>query len=164
MSDATPPDRLAALQASPLSQGLTPEQLGVLAGVMRLEAVAARTVIGAEGAADDCLYSVVDGSLGVIKHLGTPDEALLVMLAPGDLAHELGFLDGTQRHASLVAQVPSRVLVLERAALEGLIDAHPRLVFRVMCAIVSVVHRIQTRMAVQAVELTNYVYKQHGRY
>jgi hypothetical protein len=33
-----------------------------------------------------------------------------------------------------------------------------------MCAIVRTVHRVQTRLSLQAAELTNYVTKQHGRY
>ena len=42
----------------------------------------------------------------VVRHLGTPDETVLATLYAGDLAHELGFLDGMPRHASLVATSP----------------------------------------------------------
>ena len=49
-------------------------------------------------------------------------------------------------------------------ALESLIDAQPRIVYEVMCAIVRAAHRVQARLSVQAVELMNYVFKQHGRY
>ena len=59
---------------------------------------------------------------------------------------------------------PGRVLVLEREKLESLIDSHPRILYRVMCAIVRTVHRVQTRLSMQASELTNYIVKQHGRY
>jgi hypothetical protein len=33
-----------------------------------------------------------------------------------------------------------------------------------MRAIVRTVHAIQRRLSMQSVELTNYIYKQHGRY
>jgi hypothetical protein len=33
-----------------------------------------------------------------------------------------------------------------------------------MCSIVRAVHRLQTRLSMQAAELTNYIVKQHGRY
>ena len=33
-----------------------------------------------------------------------------------------------------------------------------------MCIRDSTVHRIQTRLSMQASELTNYIVKQHGRY
>jgi len=56
------------------------------------------------------------------------------------------------------------VLVLTKRALESMIDAQPRIVYEIMCAIVRAAHRVQARLSVQAVELMNYVFKQHGRY
>jgi CRP/FNR family transcriptional regulator, cyclic AMP receptor protein len=153
-----------SLRASPLAAELSAEQTAVLARQVRLESVPAQQVLAREGLADNHLMVVVEGSLGVVKHRGTPDETLLATLLPGDFAHELGFLDGAPRYASLVALSDSRVLVLEREKLESLIDSQPWIVYRVMGAIVRTVHRIQTRLSIQAAELTNYVFKQHGRY
>jgi CRP/FNR family transcriptional regulator, cyclic AMP receptor protein len=153
-----------AVSASPLAQDLSPQQASVLAGVMREERHAAGAVLAREGTADTKLYVIVAGTLGVIKAHGTPDQQLLLTLNPGDLAHELGFMDGAERYASLVARSELRVLVLERDALEGLIDSQPRLVYGVLRAIVRAVHRVQKGLAVQASELTNYIVKQHGRY
>ena len=48
--------------------------------------------------------------------------------------------------------------------LEGLLDSNPHLVYRVMRAIVRVVHELQRRLSMQTAELTNYLYKTHGRY
>jgi CRP-like cAMP-binding protein len=161
-----PPDPALhdALRSSRLAQDLTPEQSVVLATVVRLQSFSAGAVLAREGSPDNRLYVLVDGSLSVVKNQGTPEEAMLVTLGAGDFAHELGFLDGAERYASLVAAIDSRVLVLEREGLESLIESHPRIVYRVMCAIVRTVHRIQTRLSMQASELTNYIVKQHGRY
>jgi CRP/FNR family transcriptional regulator, cyclic AMP receptor protein len=153
-----------AVKASRLAEGLSDEQVGVLAGLLRLESVQPQQVLAREGDADNRLYAVVQGSLVIVKHAGTPDESMLVTLGAGDFAHELGFLDGTPRYASLVAAAPGQVLVLEREGLESLIDSHPRILYSVMCAIVRTVHRVQTRLSMQASELTNYIVKQHGRY
>lgn len=153
-----------ALLASPLARDLTSEQASVLAGLLALEKFQRKQVLASEGDIDNRLLVVVDGALGVVKHIDTPDETLLTTLHPGDFAHELGFLDGTARFASLVAASDTSVLVLERERLESLIDSHPRILYGVMCAIVRIVHRVQTRLSVQASELTNYVVKQHGRY
>jgi CRP-like cAMP-binding protein len=57
-----------------------------------------------------------------------------------------------------------RVLGLERAKLEALLDSQPHIVYRVMRAIVRRVHQTQHRLAAQSAELQNYVFKQHGRY
>ena len=114
-----------------------------------------------EGLVDNRLFVIVQGALSIVKHRGTPDETVLATLQPGDFAQELGFLDSAPCHASLVAASDVRVLVLEREQLESLIDTHPRILYAVMYA---TVHRVQTRLSVQASELTNYIVKQHGRY
>jgi len=155
---------LEAVRASRLAEGLSDGEINILAGLLRLESVEAKQVLAREGSVDNRLYAVVEGSLVIVKHEGTPDETRLATLKPGDFAHELGFLDGAPRHASLLAESAARVLVLEREKLETLIDTHPWILYRVMCAIVRTVHRVQTRLAMQATELTNYIVKQHGRY
>lgn len=153
-----------AVQASPLSAGLDAAQQAVLATRLRLESVQAAQVLAEEGQIDNRLFVIAQGTLSIVKHRGTPDETVLATLKPGDFAHELGFLDGAARHASLVAASDGQVLVLEREQLESLIDTHPRILYAVMCTIVRTVHRVQTRLSVQASELTNYIVKQHGRY
>ena len=161
-----PPDAvlLQAVKASRLAEGLNDEQVAVLARVLTLQPVKAHQLIAREGSTDSRLYVILQGSLMIVKHIGTPDETTLAVLQAGDFAHELGFLDGAPRYASLQVATAGQVLVLEREKLESLIDAHPRIVYAVMCAIVRTVHRVQTRLAMQATELTNYIVKQHGRY
>jgi len=158
------PALLDALRASPLSSGLDPAQVQVLGGLLRLHPVQVGAVLGEEGLPDNRLFVVVQGALAIVKHRGTPDETVLATLKPGDFAHELGFLDGAPRHASLVGASDGQVLILEREQLESLIDTHPRILYAVMCTIVRTVHRVQTRLSLQASELTNYIVKQHGRY
>jgi CRP/FNR family transcriptional regulator, cyclic AMP receptor protein len=158
------PALFETVKASRLAEGLNAEQVAVLARLLTLESVQPHQLLAREGNADNRLYVIVQGSLSLVKHLGTPDETMLATLKSGDFAHELGFLDGAERYASLLAASAGQVLVLEREKLESLIDTHPRILYGVMCAIVRTVHRVQTRLAMQATELTNYIVKQHGRY
>lgn len=155
---------LQATRASRLAAGLSEDRVAVLAGVLQLQACPQGAVLAREGAVDDRLYVIVDGKLSIVKHLGQDDEETLITLGAGDFVHELGFLDGKERYASLRAATAAHVLVLERGSLEALIDTHPRVLYAVMCAILRTGHNVQTRMAVQAAELTNYIVKQHGRY
>ncbi|HYJ98474.1 MAG TPA: cyclic nucleotide-binding domain-containing protein [Burkholderiaceae bacterium] len=154
----------AALQASPLGAGLSAAQLTTLAEVVRLATFKAGDVLAREGRTDDHLVAVVEGTLNVVKGIDGEQPEILATLKSGRLAHELGFLDGSERYASLVATEATRVLLLERAGLEGLIERAPQVLYHVMCAIVRSAHLAQTRMAMQASELTNYIVKQHGRY
>jgi CRP-like cAMP-binding protein len=86
------------------------------------------------------------------------------MLTKGDLAGELGFMDGRPHYAALRATGPTQVLCLQRDRLESLLQREPVIVYRVMRAIFRVVHVILNRMAMQTSELTNYLYKVHGKY
>ncbi|HEY2188925.1 MAG TPA: cyclic nucleotide-binding domain-containing protein [Caldimonas sp.] len=153
-----------AVRASPLAAGLSQQQIVVLAGLLGRESFQAGEVIAREGTVDDRLVVVVDGTLDIVRHRGTHDETVLATLRAGDLAHELGFLDGTPCYATLVASSPVRVLMLERGRLESLIDSEPRVLYAVMRAILRTTHALQARLSMQALELTNYVVKQHGRY
>lgn len=158
------PELSDAVRSSPLGRDLSQRQVEVLASLMRLHSYLPHQVLASEGTVDSHLVVVVGGAADVVRHRGTPDETLLVTLRAGDLAHELGFIDGTAHYASLVAAEATQVLRLERGGLEGLIDTDPHLLYAVMCAIVRTVHGIQARLSMQSLELTNYVVKQHGRY
>lgn len=164
MMNSADPTLLEAVRANPLCTGLDASQRAVLSTRLRLEAVQAAQLLAEEGQDDSRLFVIVQGSLCIVKHRGTPDETVLATLKPGDFAHELGFLNGAPRHASLVGASDGQVLVLEREHLESLIDTHPRILHAVMCAIVRTVQRVQTRLSVQSSELTNYIVKQHGRH
>ncbi|MDR0250946.1 MAG: hypothetical protein LBI35_06530, partial [Burkholderiales bacterium] len=82
----------------------------------------------------------------------------------GNFAGELGFMDNTERYASLVALAPTQTFTLSRTKLETLLDKEPRIVYNVMRAILRVAHQVQHRLSMQQTELTNYLYKQQGRY
>jgi CRP/FNR family transcriptional regulator, cyclic AMP receptor protein len=152
------------LSSSKLAFELTAAQCATLARSMTMRDLKQGDVLVREGDTDDHLYVVASGSLGIIKAAGTDNEVTLNALRPGDVAGELSFLDGTTRFASLVALSDTRVLGLSRGDLEALLDSDAHLVYRVMRAIVRIVHDIQRRLSMQTVELTNYLYKTHGRY
>jgi CRP-like cAMP-binding protein len=152
------------LANSKLAAEMTDEQRKALAAAMTLRELAPGEVLVREGDTDDHLYVVASGVLGIIKAAGTENEMTINTVKAGDVVGELSFLDGATRYASLVAMSSSRVLGLSRGDLESLLDKNPQLVYRVMRAIVRVVHDIQRRLSMQTVELTNYLYKTHGRY
>ena len=155
---------LEGLSASRLAVELNDDERRILAGALSLRDLRHGEVLIREGSADDHLYVVVSGVLGVVKNAGTEEEMTLNAIRPGNVVGELSFLDGATRYASLVALSDTRVLGLSRADLEGLLDSQPKVVYHVMRAIVRVVHDIQRRMSMQTAELTNYLYKTHGRY
>jgi CRP-like cAMP-binding protein len=155
---------LDALRGSRLARELSDDQMRVLANSVAFRDLAPGEVLVPEGASDNHLYVVVSGSLGVVKNAGMADAVTLFTLGNGDFVGELGFIDGTRHYASLLAAAPTRVFGIEREKLEALLGTHPDIVYRVMRAIIRTVHEIQRRLSMQSTELSNYIYKQHGRY
>jgi CRP/FNR family transcriptional regulator, cyclic AMP receptor protein len=155
---------LAGLSSSKLAVELNEAERRILADAMRPRDLQQGEVLVREGSADDHLYVVLSGVLGVVKGAGMEEEVTLNAIRPGNMVGELSFLDGASRYASLVALSDTRVLGLSRSDLEALLETNPKVVYHVMRAIVRVVHDIQRRMSMQTAELTNYLYKTHGRY
>ena len=153
-----------ALKASKLGQELSEQQLDSLAPLITFRNLTDGEVLVAEGTSDNHLYVLLSGALAVTRNAGKPEALVLFTLGPGDLVGELSFIDGTPHYAALVARGPTRVFGLERERLESLAVSRGELVYHVMRAIVRTTHQIQRRLSMQSVELTNYLYKQHGRY
>jgi CRP-like cAMP-binding protein len=157
-------DRIDALKSTKLAAELDSEQVKTLAALVTLRDLKPGEVLVKEGPSDNHLYVILSGDLSVVKNAGSEAAETLFTLDAGDFVGELSFIDGTARYASLVALDQVRVLGLEREKLESLLRTHPEIVYRVMRAILRTVHQIQRRLSIQSVELTNYIYKQHGRY
>ena len=153
-----------ALRHSRLGTELTSEQMQILAGILAFRDLEPGDVLVPQGTSDNHLYVIVRGALAVVRNAETPERMTLLTLTAGDLVGELSFIDETPHYASLVATSPTRVLGLERERLEALLAKEPLVVYRVMRAIVRTVHEIQRRISMHATELTNYIYKQHGKY
>jgi CRP-like cAMP-binding protein len=161
MTTTTPYD---ALRASRLAAELSDEQCRKLAARIVLRDLEDGEVLVKEGTSDSHLYVLVAGTIAVARGAGTPEEVQLFTLGAGDTVGELSFLDDNVHYASFVARGAVRVFGLERAQLEALLDGDAQIVYRVMRAIVRRVHQNQHRLAAQATELSNYIFKQHGRY
>jgi len=157
-------DRLEALRHSRLAGELSNDQCRVLSELVTLRDLKDGDVLVTDGRVDNHLYVIVKGLLGVVKNAGRLEEVTLFTIGAGDFVDELSFIDGTEHYASVVARGDTRVLGLEREKLESLLTTHPDIVYKVMRAIIRAAHQIQRRLSMQSVELTNYIYKQHGKY
>ena len=157
--------KLELVRNSALAVELTGDQCGVLAELVSVRSLADGEVLVPEGASDNHLYAIVVGALAVARQVEADGQWInLHLLTKGDLAGELGFMDGRPRYAALRATGPTQVLCLEREKLESLLEREPVVVYRVMRAIFRVVHVILNRMSMQTSELTNYIFKVHGKY
>ena len=161
----TAANTLELVRNSALAVELTGDQCAVLADLVKARSLRDGELLVEQGATDNNLYVVVSGALAVARRVeATGEWVTLHTLNRGDLGGELGFMDGRPHYAGLRASGPTQVLCLAREKLESLLAREPVIVYRVMRAIFRVVHVILNRMAMQNSELTNYIYKVHGKY
>lgn len=94
------------------------------------------------------------------------EKATLHLLQPGDIAGIITFVGGdtTQISATIQVKKDSKVILLERAKFENLLNSNPAIVYYVMRGLVRHVHGIVRRMNMQSVEMTNYIHRTGGRY
>lgn len=149
---------------STLGAELSQEEADALSGIMSTRELADGEFLISEGTTDDALHVLLDGKLEVVKDAGAGEPASLAILRDGDLAGELSFIDGATHTVGLRALCHTRILSLQRADFEDLVDKDPQLVYKVMRAVARSAHRIVHRMNYEFIELNNYIFKQHGRY
>ena len=147
-----------------LKEDISEDECRVLTAAFQLQKLTADEILLREGEQDDALYIVIDGDIVATREAGGGEYVILSHLKPGDIAGAMGFIDGNSHSATLRASKHSHVLTLHRDVLEGMVDAHPHLVYKVMKMIIRSVHQTLLRMNRQFVEMNNYIMKEHGRY
>jgi CRP-like cAMP-binding protein len=152
------------LLGSPLGSELSKTEADALGALMSSRDLEDGDFLISEGTADDSLHVLLKGKLEVVKRTGAGETASIALLRDGDLAGELSFVDGAIHTVGLRALCDCQILSLKRADFESIIDQHPQLVYKVMRAVARSAHRILHRMNHDFVELSNYIFKQHGRY
>jgi CRP-like cAMP-binding protein len=152
------------LKHSTLVRDLTPEQCDELSEIMDTRKLKDGEMLIEQGEHNETMFIVADGGLAVERTSSGGDELVLHILKPGDLAGEMGFIDGSEHSATLRAKGNTTVVCLRRSSLESILSSKPSLVYGFMCGVVRTVHRILREMNMQYVELNNYITKTHGRY
>jgi CRP-like cAMP-binding protein len=157
-------DKAKLIAGSSLGAELSDSEVEILGTLMDERSLADDEFLFEDGKADDSLHIILTGKVEVVKRTGDDNFASLAVLREGELAGELSFIDGAPHTVGLRALCETRVLSLKRKAFEGIIDSNPQLVYKVMRAVARSAHRIVHRMNTEFVELSNYIFKQHGRY
>ena len=158
---------LQALRNSTLSEELRDSEVELLASLITVRDYKAGDSILKPGDTElkDTLLILGSGDVEATALTGG-EKMTLHLLQPGDLAGIIGFVGGNvmQITATVVAKTDSSVLLLDRVRFESLLNTNPAIVYYVMRGIVRNVHGIVRRMNMQSVEMSNYMFKQGGRY
>ena len=152
------------IQHSALFGDLSEAQCNDLSMIATTRSLDDKEVLIEQGKIDETLHIVSSGALAVERTTAGGDAVTMHILKPGDLAGEMGFVDGSEHTATLRAIGTASVVSIGRKDLESLLFTKPEVVYGLMRGIVRAGHRILREMNLQAVELSNYITKTHGRY
>jgi CRP/FNR family cyclic AMP-dependent transcriptional regulator len=157
-------ENVAALMQSPLVVEMNDAEISALARIVQIRDCEDGEVLVEEGESNSHLYVPISGKIAITKRDEHNEWNVLHTLRAGDLAGELSFMDGEPRYASLIANGPTRVLVLDRPLFEELLQTHPVVVYKAMRAIMRVAHKVQRRLSMQMVDMQHYLYRTGGKY
>ena len=113
-------DKMDRLEAVPLFQACTRQQLRAVAKIAEVFDAPAETVVIRAGEPGEEFFLIVEGTARV--HVSARKR---LRLRPGDYFGEMSLLDGEPRSATVVAETPLRMLVITRRHFRRLFDKVP---------------------------------------
>jgi serine phosphatase RsbU (regulator of sigma subunit) len=117
----------------PIFQSLSEEEVKRLAQVVNVVEMPKGAILLREGEAGDRFYVIIEGTVEIIKALGTPEESLLGVRNPGDYLGEMSLLNWEGRRTAS-AQTCNDVSLIEvtREQFNDLLEKQPGLVFQMV--------------------------------
>jgi CRP-like cAMP-binding protein len=122
--------KLELLRNVPLFSGCAAHEMRFISKLADEVDVPAGKVLAEEGTTGHEFFIVVEGSVRVER-----GGAVINRLGPGDFAGEIALVDRGPRTASLIADVPSRVLVIGHREFHSLLLEYPSIQITVLQAL-----------------------------
>ena len=116
------PDRIDWLRKVPLFSGLSGRDLDLVARGTDVVRVDGGKVLTRQGALGEEFLIIVDGSARVER-----DGTVIARLDAGDFFGEMSLMDGKPRSATVIAQTPITLLVVDSRSFRSLLDGVPGL-------------------------------------
>lgn len=102
-----------------LFQGLAPDQLAELNGLLRSQAVQAGTHFITAEQPGEVVYVLLEGTVKIYVTRSDGREVILAFLGPGDTVGEMSLVDSAGRSANVVTTEPSRLLWMDRTTFQA---------------------------------------------
>ncbi|MBI3625157.1 MAG: cyclic nucleotide-binding domain-containing protein [Candidatus Rokubacteria bacterium] len=119
--------KIKYLRKIPILQGCTRQQLVAVARISDITEVPAGTPLARAGDPGKEFFIILDGTARVQVPARKRSR-----LGPGDFFGEISLLDGEPRSATVVAETPLRLLVLNRPAFWALLTEVPQLSYKIL--------------------------------
>jgi CRP/FNR family transcriptional regulator, cyclic AMP receptor protein len=138
---------VGALARSPLFRGIDREQLTRIAGGMARRRYRRNEVVFHEGDPGDSLHLLVEGRVKIVRESAEGEEAIVVVLSPGDTFGEIVLLDAAPRSATATAIEPTETLTMSRSTFVGLVDGSDAFRWHLLGGVAHVVRRLTDQLA-----------------
>ena len=122
-----------ALRTFSLFQGLSDERLANVARCAMMRRVPRNQAVVHAGDHPDYVYFVLTGSLKVLVSDEDGREVILTILGQGELFGEMSIFDEQPRSASVVAVMPSDLVMISKQDLKQLMRDDFDIAWRIMC-------------------------------
>lgn len=120
------PQTLSAwLTASPVTDGLSPEEIARIAPLVSVKSFAADELLGAIGETVTEFWVIVEGVVEAFYEDLHGQPNFLAAAGPGDSLGEATLMEGAPRPVRLVAQTPGKLLSVTATVFHELLDTYP---------------------------------------
>jgi len=143
---------------------ITEDEAKILAEKMGVRQLKDGELLVSEGEAVQSLFILASGKLAVFSTDISGKQNSVYTMTAGECAGTRAFVDQTPRKATLRAVGDATVYTLTPEDFDRVVDAHPRLAYKVMRALFRVTHSNLMRMNQETQQLSNYINKTQGRY
>ncbi len=124
---------IVALKTFPLFHGLSDEVLTSVARVSMMRRFPRGQAVVCAGDRPDYVYLVLTGSLKVVVSDEDGREVILSILGQGELFGEMGMFDEQPRSASVIAVVPSDLVLIPKQDFRHIMQDSFDVAWRIMC-------------------------------
>src|SRR3970040_869720 len=137
---------------------LNDEELKVIAGIVKKKDFKLGDTIFKESEDGQSLFIIRKGEVKACKTAPDGELFTLTIMKDGDIFGEMSFLDGRPRSATIVAVSDLDTYVIDKNDFETLVDANPRVIYKLLRNIVFTIHSIVRGMNSRYIEMINYMW------
>lgn len=137
---------------------LNHDELSAISKIVKKKEYKTGETIFKENEDGTSMYVIRKGEVKACKAAPDGELMTLTMMKDGDIFGEMSFLDERPRSATIVSVSHTEVYSIEKHDFEKLIDAYPRMVYKILKSIVFTVHTIVRGMNTRYIEMVNYMW------
>lgn len=137
---------------------LTDTELATVAAITKQQDFKVGETIFKESQDGAAIYVIKKGEVKACKTAPDGELFTLTIMKDGDIFGEMSFLDGRPRSATVVAISDLETYVIEKNDFESIVDANPRIIYKLLKNIVFTIHSIVRGMNSRYIEMINYMW------